>query len=111
MRVGCEMMLECADTDFPTFYSASHTTVKIGGDNPDNLYLNATIDGRHEYRIRGTRGTVHYLSFGTRANRWRVDGTMLETGNLDDHGAQDRGGRQLRGHPEHASARARTGAA
>ena len=82
MRVGCEMMLECADTDFPTFYSASHTTAKIGGDNPDNLYLNATIDGRREYRIRGTRGTVHYLSFGTRANRLAVDGTMIETGNL-----------------------------
>jgi len=82
MRVGCEMMLECADTDFPTFYSASHTTAKIGGDNPDNLYLNAAIDGRREYRIRGTRGTVHYLSFGTRANRLAVDGTMIETGNL-----------------------------
>jgi len=82
MRVGCEMMLECADTDFPTLYSASHTTAKIGGDNPDNLYLNAAIDGRREYRIRGTRGTVHYLSFGTRANRLAVDGTMIETGNL-----------------------------
>ena len=82
MRVGCEMMLESGDTDFPTFYSPSNTTVKIGGDNPDNLYLNATIDGRREYRIRGTRGTVHYLSFGTRANRLAIDGTMTETGNL-----------------------------
>jgi hypothetical protein len=82
MRVGCEMMVESGDTDFPTFYCPSHTTVKIGGDNPDNLYLNATIDGRREYRIRGTRGTVHYLSFGTRANRLAIDGTMTETGNL-----------------------------
>ena len=81
-RVACEMMLECADPDFPTFYSASHTTVKIGGDNPDNLYLNATIDGRREYRIKGTRGTVPYLSFGSRANRLAIDGTMTETGNL-----------------------------
>jgi hypothetical protein len=81
-RVGLEMMLECADPDFPAFYSASHTTAKIGGDNPDNLYLNATIDGRREYRIRGTRGTVHYLSFATRANRYAIDGTMTETGEL-----------------------------
>jgi hypothetical protein len=81
-RVACEMMLECADTDFPSFYCPSHATVKIGGDNPDNLYLNATIDGRREYRIRGTRGTVHYLSFGSRANRLAIDGTMTETGNL-----------------------------
>jgi hypothetical protein len=82
MRIGFEMMLECADADFPAFYSASHTTAKIGGDNPDNLYLNATIDGRREYRIWGTRGTVHYLSFGSRANRLAIDGTMAETGNL-----------------------------
>jgi len=82
MRVGCEMMLESGDTDFPTFYSPTNTTIKIGGDNPDNLYLNATIDGRREYRIKGKRGTVHYLSFGTRANRLAIDGTMTETGNI-----------------------------
>lgn len=82
-RIGLEMMLECADPDFPTFYSANHATAKIGGDNPDNLYLNATIDGRREYRITGTRGTVHYLSFATRANRYAIDGTMRDTGNLD----------------------------
>lgn len=82
-RIGLDMMLECADPDFPSFYSASHTTAKIGGDNPDNLYLNATVEGRRDYRIRGTRGTVHYLSFATRANRYAIDGTMTETGLLD----------------------------
>lgn len=82
-RIGLEMMLECADPAFPAFYSASHTTAKIGGDNPDNLYLNATIDGRREYRIWGTRGTVHYLSFGSRANRYAIDGSMTDTGNLE----------------------------
>jgi len=81
-RIGLEMMLECADPDFPAFYSGSHETAKIGGDNPDNRYVNATIDGRREYVIRGTRGTVHYLSFATRANRFAIDGTMSETGNL-----------------------------
>ena len=50
-RVGLEMMLEHSDPDFPTFYSASHPTGKIGGDNPDNLYQNATIAGDREYRI------------------------------------------------------------
>ncbi len=82
-RVALEMMLEHADPDFPAFYSASHPTAKIGADNPDNLYFNATIAGDREYRLRGARGTVPYLSFGTKANRYATDGTMVSTGELD----------------------------
>jgi hypothetical protein len=82
-RVALEMMLEHADADFPTFYSASHATAKIGADNPDNLYFNATIAGDRDYRLRGTRGTVPFLSFGTKANRYATDGTMASTGELD----------------------------
>ena len=82
-RVGLEMMLEFGDPDFPVFYQASNTTIKIGADNPDNVYWNATIAGDRDYRLRGTRGTVRYLSFGTKANRYAVDGTMASTGELD----------------------------
>jgi hypothetical protein len=82
-RVALEMMLEHADPDFPVFYSASHPTAKIGADNPDNLYFNATITGDREYRLRGVRGTVPYLSFGTKANRYATEGTMASTGELD----------------------------
>jgi Protein of unknown function (DUF1214) len=82
-RVGLEMMLEHGNPDFPVFYQASNTTIKIGADNPDNLYLNATIAGDRDYRIRGVRGTVPYLSFATKANRYAVDGTMASTGELD----------------------------
>lgn len=82
-RVALEMMLEHADPDFPSFYRASHATAKIGADNPDNEYLNATIAGDREYRLRGTRGTVPFLSFGTKANRYATDGTMASTGELD----------------------------
>lgn len=81
-RIGLEMMLEHADPDFPVFYSASHATAKIGADNPDNLYLNATIAGDREYRLFGTRGTVASLTFGTKANRYALDGTMASTGEL-----------------------------
>ena len=81
-RIGLEMMLEHADPDFPVFYSASHATAKIGADNPDNLYLNATIAGDREYRLYGTRGTVASLTFGTKANRYAIDGTMASTGEL-----------------------------
>ncbi|HET8613506.1 MAG TPA: DUF1214 domain-containing protein [Sphingomonas sp.] len=83
LRIALEMNLENADTDFPSFYAASHPTAKIGADNPDNLYLNASISGERRYRITGKRGTVSILSFGTKANRYAIDGTMASTGELD----------------------------
>ena len=82
-RIALDMMLECADPDFPEFYSASHTTAKIGADNPDNIYFNATIAGDRDYVIKGHRGTVKYLSIASRANRYAVDGTMADTGEID----------------------------
>jgi Protein of unknown function (DUF1214) len=84
-RVGLEMMLENSDPDFPSFYMASHATAKIGADNPDNIYLNATITGDRDYRLRGSRGTVPSLSFGSKANRYAIDGTMASTGEIQSH--------------------------
>ncbi|MDB2438845.1 DUF1214 domain-containing protein [Hellea sp.] len=83
LRVGLDMHLENADPAFPSFYQASHATAKIGSDNPDNFYQNATISGAHSYRIRGQRGSVPILSFGTKANRYAIDGSMASTGELD----------------------------
>jgi len=83
LRVGLDMHLEHGDPAFPSFYQASHATAKIGSDNPDNYYQNATISGAHSYRISGQRGTVPILSFGTKANRYAVDGSMASTGELD----------------------------
>ncbi len=82
-RLGLQMMLEHGDPDFPVFYAASDETIKVFLPNPDNLYANASIAGDREYRIRGRRGTVAYLSFGTKANRYAIDGTMASTGELD----------------------------
>jgi len=83
LRIGLDMHLENADPTFPSFYQASHATAKIGADNPDNFYQNATISGNHSYRISGQRGSVPILSFGTKANRYAIDGTMASTGELD----------------------------
>ncbi|RJF93148.1 DUF1214 domain-containing protein [Sphingomonas cavernae] len=83
LRIGLEMHLEHADPDFPGFYAASHETAKIGADNPDNIYMNATVSPGRRYRITGKRGTVPILSFGTKANRYAIDGTMASTGELD----------------------------
>lgn len=82
-RLALEMHLEFADPDFPGFFAPSHETAKIGGDNPDNLYLMARLNGAHEYVIRGERGSVSYLSFGTQKGGYETDGRMEQTGFLD----------------------------
>jgi hypothetical protein len=83
LRIALEMHMENADTDFPHFYPASHATAKIGADNPDNIYMNASISGARRYRVWGKRNTVPVLSIGTKANRYAVDGTMASTGEID----------------------------
>lgn len=82
-RTALEMALESSDPDFPRFFQLSNETIKIGADNPDNIYHNAVISGDRTYRITGHRGNVPYLSFGTKANRYAIDGTMASTGELD----------------------------
>ena len=82
IRLGLEIYLEGGDPDFPSFVRPSHETAKLGGDNPDNLYLSATIGGDRTYRLTGNVGTVSYLSIGSKANRYAIDGTMASTGEL-----------------------------
>ena len=62
---------------------------QLGSDNPDNLYLNAMIDGRRHYKVTGTRGTVPILMFGSQV---RADPGFLLSGgrgvllcNLHEH--------------------------
>lgn len=83
LRAGLESQLECADPRFPAFFQLSNETLKIGNDNPDNLYWNAHISGRYEYRIHGVRGGAPYLSFGTKAGGYESDGHLAPTGQLD----------------------------
>jgi hypothetical protein len=84
-RLTREMLYSCvdnADPDFPRFHELD--LVKIGADNPDNVYLSATIRGDRTYRIVGRRGTISYFSIGSKANRYAKDGTMASTGELTD---------------------------
>ncbi|MET8758800.1 DUF1214 domain-containing protein [Lentzea sp. NPDC004782] len=84
-RLTREMLYSCldnADPDFPRFHQLD--LVKIGADNPDNVYLSANIRGDRAYRITGTRGTIAYFSIGSKANRYAKDGTMASTGELSD---------------------------
>ncbi len=81
-RLALEQHVEAADTDFPFFYSLSHATAKIGADNPDNVYLNASIRGDCDYRITGTRGSMFYFSIVANAMRYHIDGSNVATGAL-----------------------------
>jgi hypothetical protein len=74
--------VENADPDFPRLHELDLT--KIGADNPDNVYLSATVRGDRTYRITGVRGTISYFSIGSKANRYAKDGTMASTGELTD---------------------------
>lgn len=74
--------IENADPDFPRLHELDR--VKLGADNPDNVYLSANIRGDRTYRITGTRGTIAYFSIGSKANRYAIDGTMASTGELGD---------------------------
>ncbi len=82
-RVALESFIEFADPAAPVLRRPAHETVKIGADNPDNYYQSAAISGKHEYRIRGTRGTVHYLGFGTYVGNYGSGGRMGRSGYLE----------------------------
>ena len=81
-KLGLEQYVEASDPDFPFFYVLSHETAKIGADNPDNKYLNASICGTSDYRITGTRGSMFYFSIVANAMRYHIDGTCTATGSL-----------------------------
>jgi hypothetical protein len=82
-RAGLEGFLEDADPRAPVLKRVVHETVKMGADNPDNYYQNATISGAYEYRIVGNRGTVNYLAFGTQAGHYGQGGGLPPTGFLE----------------------------
>jgi hypothetical protein len=83
LRAGLDGYLEHGDPRRPAFFQFSNELIKIGNDNPDNLYHNTTIDGRYDYRITGNRGTVPYLSMGTKRGGYQATGGMEPTGQVE----------------------------
>jgi hypothetical protein len=63
LRGALESKLEHGRASEPVLVRACHETVKIVGENPDNHYLGASLDGRYDYRIWGTRGDAKWISF------------------------------------------------
>jgi hypothetical protein len=83
VRAGLEAFIESADPRAPVLLRLCNETVKLGSDNPDNYYQNAVISGEYDYRIHGTRGTVHYLGFGVQKGQYGQAGGMQTTGYVD----------------------------
>ena len=82
-RAGLEAFVEHADPARPVLHRVVHETVKMGSDNPDNYYETAQISGELEYRIRGRRNTIPYLSFGTMIGHYGKSQGMPPTGYLE----------------------------
>jgi len=63
LRGSLETYLEYGSATHPELVCTCHETIKIVGENPDNHYLGASLDGQYEYRIWGTRGAAKWISF------------------------------------------------
>ncbi len=83
LRAGLESFMESGDAAFPVLRCPAHETIKLGADNPDNYYQTAPLSPDYDYRLRGSRGTVDYLGFGTVINRYSSGGGMKTDGFLD----------------------------
>ena len=83
VRAGLEAFIEYADPKAPVLRRMVHETVKMGADNPDNYYQNATISGAYEYKISGKRNSVRFLSFSTQKGSYGEGRGLPPTGFLD----------------------------
>ena len=82
-RAALEAFVEYNDPQFPELRRMVHETVKMGADNPDNYYMNAQIDGNHDYVIAGKRNSIHYLGFFTQNGNYGSTGGMSPCGVLE----------------------------
>lgn len=63
LRGSLETHIEHKRPETPKLICTCHETIKVVGENPDNHYLGASVDGRYDYRIWGTRGEAKWISF------------------------------------------------
>lgn len=73
VALGLERFLEAGDPRFPAFYDLQTATRKYLGDNPDQTYRTAAIDGRGRYRITGELGGAVAFELGIYAGDFRSD--------------------------------------
>ena len=73
-RLCLERYVEYADPLAPVVYRPVHATQEKGVDNPDSHYQQAALRGDREYVIRGHRGSIHHLGFGTYYGDYALEG-------------------------------------
>ena len=85
------------DPRFP-YFRIINPNNKTGMDNPDQRYLIAILDGNHDYRVWGSRGTSRRLDFVLFADV--VDGRTLGVLSSDDLVVGEDGGFEVIVSPE-----------
>ncbi len=61
LAAGITVCIEHGDTDHPEFCRMIDHSMKWGLDAPDCLYLLASVNGRHRYRITGHAGSAAHM--------------------------------------------------
>jgi hypothetical protein len=85
VRGGLEAFIEYGNPAFPALHRTAHETVKLGADNPDNIYLNAQISGQYEYKITGKRNTIDYIGFFTQNGNYGTTGGLAPCGKIENN--------------------------
>ena len=84
VRAGLISFAEATGPTTPAFRTMPEL-VKMGLDNPDNFYRSASVDADLTYRIRGRRGSIHYLSFAAQNQNFAAkDRITGGAGHLED---------------------------
>ena len=84
LRAGLHSFCENTGPEYPRF-RAMPELVKMGLDNPDNYYLSAGVNPRLRYKIRGHRGSIHYMSFAAQNQNFAAkDKITGGAGHLND---------------------------
>ena len=73
VSLGLERFVEHGDPQFPGFYDLQTTTRKYLGDNPDQTYRVATLEGGGTYRIRGDVREAAGVEISVYAGSFRSD--------------------------------------
>jgi hypothetical protein len=71
-RTALNMLVDSADPDFPRLFLLCDDKIKIGADNPDNLYQQCVVNPTRTYRITGKRNTVPYFRLAARRTAMRL---------------------------------------
>ncbi len=83
LRNALETTLEAPPPSFPKLRSVNDSGTKIGADNPDNYYQGASLKPDYDYKIKGYRGTVDYLGFGSQKGGYGSSGGLEPCGYID----------------------------